>query len=136
MKTKKLIFLCQWILSVILFTVAISTADYTQYQLNWNTIDGGGGQSSGGQYVLTGTIGQPDAAYSSASKYELLGGFWSGGPLCIVEFDDFARFAEQWLYTGTGLPGDIDKDNDVDLTDLSRFADYWLCICPYNWSLQ
>jgi len=106
------------------------------YILNWSTIDGGGGQSSGGQYALTGTIGQPDAAYSSAEKYKLLGGFWPGGPLCIVQFDDFARFAEQWLYAGTGLPGDLDKDGNVDLEDMSRFADYWLCYCPYNWSLR
>ena len=35
------------------------------YILVWSTIDGGG-QSSGGQYVLTGTIGQPDAAYSQS----------------------------------------------------------------------
>jgi hypothetical protein len=27
------------------------------YELTWSTIDGGGGQSSGGPYVLTGTIG-------------------------------------------------------------------------------
>jgi hypothetical protein len=60
----------------------------------------------------------------------------SGGPLCFVQFDDFARFAEQWLYTGTGLAGDIDKDNDVDIEDLKRFADYWLACCPYNWTLR
>jgi hypothetical protein len=65
------------------------------YEMPWHTIDGGGGRSSGGQYVLTGTIGQPDADYSSGGNYELLGGFWPGGPLCIVEFEDFARFAEQ-----------------------------------------
>jgi hypothetical protein len=54
------------------------------YVLTWSTIDGGGGQSSGGTYKLTGTIGQPDAAYGSGGNYEMLGGFWPGGPLCIV----------------------------------------------------
>jgi hypothetical protein len=34
------------------------------YELTWYTIDGGGGVSRGGQYVLTGTIGQPDADWS------------------------------------------------------------------------
>jgi hypothetical protein len=56
--------------------------------------------------------------------------------LCFVQFDDFAKFAEQWLYTGIDLPGDIDKDGDVDLEDLMRFADYWLGCCPYNWTLK
>jgi len=42
MRNRKLIFLCQWILSIIIFTVAISTANDAQYQLNWSTIDGGG----------------------------------------------------------------------------------------------
>ena len=63
----------------------------SQYEISWYTIDGGGGTSTGGQYVLTGTIGQPDADWSKGGKYELLGGFWPGGPLCVVEFDDYAR---------------------------------------------
>ena len=57
------------------------------YEIIWSTIDGGGGQSSGGPYTLTGTIGQPDAAWSSGGQYELLGGFWPGGPLCFVDFE-------------------------------------------------
>jgi hypothetical protein len=112
------------------------SVSFSGYELSWYTIDGGGGTSSGGQYVLTGTIGQPDAAYGAGGNYELLSGFWPGGPLCIVQFDDFARFAQQWLYSGTGLAGDLDGDGDVDIEDLRRFADYWLSCCPYNWSLR
>ena len=48
-----------------------------QLQIDWFTIDGGGGQSSGGAYTLNGTIGQPDAATSSGGSYTLHGGFWS-----------------------------------------------------------
>ena len=39
-----------------------------QYEISWYTIDGGGGQSSGGTYVLTYTIGQPDVAYSAGGN--------------------------------------------------------------------
>ncbi len=107
-----------------------------QYELSWHTIDGGGGQSSGGQYVLTGTIGQPDAGYLGGDNYELLGGFWVGGPLCIVNFIDFANFAEYWLQSGAGLPADLYEDGTIDYDDLLEFANTWLCICPYNWPLK
>ncbi|MHC4087830.1 MAG: hypothetical protein ACYSWZ_22480, partial [Planctomycetota bacterium] len=93
-----------WIM--LLMTSAASTAS-GQYEISWNTIDGGGGRSAGGQYELISTIGQPDAAWSSGGNYELLGGFLSGGPLCFVNFEHFARFAEHWLETGTGLPADL-----------------------------
>ena len=109
------------------------------YELTWSTIDGGGGQSSGGPYTLTATIGQPDAAYSSGGQYELLGGFWPGGPLCFVDFHHFARFAEWWLVTGSDLPADLyreDEENIVNMLDLKVFVDYWLCYCPPVWSLK
>jgi cell division septation protein DedD len=48
------------------------------YDLSWNTVDSGGGTSSGGSYELSGTIGQPDAGMLSGGSYTLLGGFWGG----------------------------------------------------------
>lgn len=105
-----------------------------QFRISWYTIDGGGGVSSGGRYVLTGTIGQPDTDLSKAGNYEVLGGFWPGGPLCFVQFDDFARFAEYWLTSD--LTADLDDDKDVDFADLQWLADYWLFYCPYDWPLK
>jgi hypothetical protein len=124
--------------SMMLLVVLITSAASGEgpYVLDWSTIDGGGGQSSSGPYTLTGTIGQPDAAYSAGGQYELLGGFWPGGPLCFVDFYSFARFAEQWLYTGPGLAADLHEDNIVDKLDLKVFADEWLYSCPYNWQLK
>jgi hypothetical protein len=55
----------------------VATSAHAQYAIDWFTIDGGGGQSSGGAYTLNGTIGQPDAATSSGGRYTLHGGFWS-----------------------------------------------------------
>ena len=109
-----------------------------QYEISWHTIDGGGGKSTGGQYIVTGTIAQPDATYSESGPYELLGGFWPGEPTCVVDFEHFARFAQYWLETGTGSPADLfeDADDIVNELDLSEFVDYWLWYCPYNWPLK
>ena len=77
------------------------------YKLTWSTIDGGGGTSTGGPYALMATTGQPDAAWSRGGQCELLGGFWPGGPLCVVNFESFAKFAELWSVTGSDLPADL-----------------------------
>ncbi|MBN2018928.1 MAG: hypothetical protein JW749_01745 [Sedimentisphaerales bacterium] len=122
-----------FIISVFGIAAAAAWADY---EIIWHTIDGGGGRSVGGQYQLTGTAGQPDAAYSAGESYELLGGFWPGGPVCMVDFPDFSIFADYWLESGSDLPADLDGDNDVDLEDLGLFVYEWLCYCPYNWPLR
>jgi len=44
----------------------------------------------------------------------------------IIAFEDFAKFADNWLLMGTGLTGDFDTSNSVDCNDLSIFADCWL----------
>jgi hypothetical protein len=125
--------------SVVLFlavSLLLTVPALSQYEISWYTIDGGGGTSKGGPYVLTGTIGQPDAAYSSGDNYELLGGFWPSGALCIIEFDDLARFCDYWLETGAGIGADLDQSQNVDFVDYSILADIWLNYCPNNWPLK
>ncbi|PWU10785.1 MAG: hypothetical protein C5B50_24785 [Verrucomicrobia bacterium] len=59
-------------------------------RLDWFTVDGGGGTSSDGEQILSGTIGQPDAGGPfTNSDFRLTGGFWaaanySGLPLLLV----------------------------------------------------
>ena len=48
------------------------------YSIDWFTIDGGGGTSTGGAYAVSGTIGQLDAGTLSGGSYTLDGGFWPG----------------------------------------------------------
>ncbi|MHC4085028.1 MAG: hypothetical protein ACYSWZ_06730 [Planctomycetota bacterium] len=128
----------QGILVALLVLGLIVSSSWGQFDLSWYTIDGGGGRSSGGPYELLFTIGQPDAAWSSGGDYELLGGFLSGGPLCFVDFDSFAKFAEYWLEPGTGSPADlyVDGDNIVNKLDLKVFVEEWLCYCPTDWPLK
>ena len=112
------------------------------YVLEWSTIDGGGGTSRGGQYIVTGTIGQVDAAYSAGGRYELLGGFWPGGPLCTVDFYHYARFAEHWLDNACDVGNDwcggadLNQLGDVDGVDLKLFVNEWLYYCPLGWPLK
>jgi len=121
------------LLTAVLVLVSTANADY---EISWHTIDGGGGTSGGGIYQLTGAIGQPDAGYHYGGNYELLGGFWVGGAGCFVDFGHFARFAQYWLDTGTGLPADLYEDDVVDLLDLREFINQWLYYCPYYWPLK
>ena len=47
------------------------------YSIDWHTIDGGGGTSTGGVYAVSGTIGQPDAGPAMTNgQYSVTGGFW------------------------------------------------------------
>ena len=57
------------------------------YDLSWWTVDGGGATfSTGGDYALGGTVGQPDAGVLEGGDYSLTGGFW-GGRAVAVEYD-------------------------------------------------
>ena len=124
------------VLYLLIFCIPLASTHAGQYELTWHTIDGGGGVSSGGQYIVSGTIGQPDACVMSGGSYEVLGGFWPGEPLCTVDFHHFARFAELWLETGPGLAADLYEDNIVDELDLRLFVDEWLDYCPLDWPLR
>ena len=50
------------------------------YAVDWRTVDGGGEMwCTGGDFELSGTVGQPDAgAVMTGGDFELAGGFWSG----------------------------------------------------------
>jgi len=56
----------------------LGTAAAQTYTIDWYTIDGGGGTSTGGVYSVIGTIGQPDAGGPMTnSQYSVTGGFWA-----------------------------------------------------------
>ena len=80
----------------ILTLAALSARAQAQgYSITKSAIAGGGGlNSTGGTYAVSGTIGQPDASGPlSGGSYTLVGGFWAlpsavqtpGAPLLSVE---------------------------------------------------
>jgi hypothetical protein len=121
---KNLALLKQIGLGLVVLTSAAAYAG--DFALDWHTIDGGGGTSTGGVYSVSGTIGQPDAGAMSGGNYILEGGFWGivaavqipGAPLLSIALNSqlstvtvsWASPAEGWvleyataLTGGTGL---------------------------------
>ncbi|HEX4342752.1 MAG TPA: hypothetical protein VH255_05140 [Verrucomicrobiae bacterium] len=65
---------------IIVFSLLLIPAmvNAQSFSIDWFTIDGGGGTSSGGQYSVSGTIGQPDAGLTMVGgNYTVDGGFWA-----------------------------------------------------------
>jgi len=115
-------------------TAAFALLGSGNFDLSWNTIDGGGIiQSTGGDFELSATIGQPDAGAMTGGDFEMTTGFWF--PVVAgdcnadgtVNLFDYASF----LTCVTGPDGgpvlpdcacfDFNDDDDVDLTDFSNF---------------
>jgi hypothetical protein len=84
---------------------------HAQYSIDWFTIDGGGGTSTGGVYSVSGTIGQPDAGGAmTGGSYSLTGGFWSliaavqmsGAPLLSIFRTATNTVVVSWPSPSTG----------------------------------
>lgn len=82
------------------------------YSIDWSTIDGGGGTSTGGVYSVSGTIGQPDAGPAmTGGNYSLTGGFWSllsvvqtpGSPLLTISMTSSNAALVSWPSPSTGF---------------------------------
>ena len=63
-------------IACVICSMFVLTAN-AQFSIDWFTIDGGGGTSTGGGYTVNGTIGQPDAGPIAGGGYTLVGGFWA-----------------------------------------------------------
>jgi hypothetical protein len=65
------------IILVLIFFVSVALTGIAQsYSIDWFTIDGGGGTSTGGVYSVSGTIGQVDAGTMIGDNFSIDGGFW------------------------------------------------------------
>ena len=65
-------------LFVLISAVALAQSSGGDFVLLKSTIDSGGGTSTGGDFSITGTIGQHDAnGQSSGGDFLLAGGFWA-----------------------------------------------------------
>ena len=105
------------------------------FDLTWNTIDSGGVlRSVGGDFELSGTIGQLDAGQMTGGNFALSGGFWfeiapgdctEDGATNLVDYLQFTECFSGPLVGGIGpiclACFDMDADDDVDLVDFAAF---------------
>lgn len=66
------------LVGLLLTVLGLSVRAVGGYALDWWTVDGGGGVSSGGNFGIQGTAGQPDAGVMSGGNFTVEGGFWGG----------------------------------------------------------
>ncbi len=140
----------QKLVLIALSALVLNSVATAQFEINWSTIEGGGGTSTGGTWTLSGTIGQPDAGVvMTGGDKTLVGGFWAGvstttGTLLgdancdgLVNGQDIDCFVDA-LVSGSEcvvgcslLNADVNQDGAVNALDIDTFVD---CIvgggCP------
>ena len=68
----------RWCLLLCLLASACCLRAQGQYSIDWYKVSGGGGNSTGGVYTVSGTIGQHDSSGPMfGGNFSLTGGFWS-----------------------------------------------------------
>jgi hypothetical protein len=117
--------------AVVVLSAGMTPLAVAQFEIARSTIDGGGVmRSTGGEFDVSGTIGQPDAGVLTGGDFELAGGFWfplvptdcneDGG----VDLIDYGTF--EFCLSGPGevvISGcecfDVDRSGTVDLLDFA-----------------
>ena len=89
----------RWISGLTLACGAVVAS--AQYVIDWHTMDGGGGDSAGGPYTLSGTIGQPDAHTMTGGDFDLVGGYWA--MLMALDVGEGPALRIEWLTPASAL---------------------------------
>ncbi len=132
MTTKRLAKLSTLLLTFALTSVALAD----DFEIDWHTIDGGGGYSAGGDFDLEGTIGQHDAGPSAGpmtgGDFALTGGFWPVANVCPCLGDmngdgvkdglDIQQFADCIIAGGSCSCADVDAMGGVSIDDVTAFV--------------
>jgi len=79
------------LLSTLITCLIVPASASSVTEISWHTIDSGGGSSLDmtAGLRLNGTLGQWDAGTMSSARFELQGGFWTGGDQDRVFRDRF-----------------------------------------------
>ena len=128
------------VLGTLLCLATLTIAVAQDLNLSWYTVDGGGDMfCTGGDYELSGTIGQCDAGPAlTGGDYELTGGFWVEAVVsapCPGDVDgdgdtdhsDLGALLADWGCTGGDCVGDLDGDGQTGHSDLGILLSDWGC---------
>jgi hypothetical protein len=108
----KTIFILRVAVGLLVATGGLTAVRAQSYSIDWSTIDGGGGVSTGGVYQVNGTIGQADAGVAmTGGNYSVSGGFWSliaavqtpGAPLLKITLTHTNTAVVSWPSPSTGF---------------------------------
>ncbi len=113
--------------------VARGVSGPPQYEIARSTINGGGVmRSTGGEFEMSSTIGQPDAGVMYGGDFQLTGGFWSESPPTDCNDDGIVSLLDHETLTacllgpdgGIGASPcpcfDVDHDGHVTLSDYAQ----------------
>ena len=98
-------------LPLMALVVGVAIAGAQNYTIDWYTIGGGGGTSTGSVYAVSGTIGQPTVGTTSNRNFSVTGGFWAligavqmpGSPLLSVYVTATNTVVVSWPSPSTGF---------------------------------
>ena len=123
----------QTVLCMLTTTALLMAGGTPEFKMSRSTVDGGGVmRSTGDDYELSGSIGQPDAGTMTGGGFELVGGFWFESPPAdcdddgLVSLFDHETLTSCLLGPGGGIGAgpcpcfDVDRDGDITLSDYAQ----------------
>jgi len=102
----------RWASALCLLNTAFCLCVHAQtFNVDWYAVDGGGGTCSGSNFVVTATIGEPDADRIRGNTFTVDGGFWSpfapppapvGIPVLRIALVSSSSVVVAWPYPSEG----------------------------------
>ena len=126
-------------------TMIVCSSAWAQFDVSWNTVNGGGATSSGAGFELYGVIAQPDAQVPplmSGGAFQVAGGFLPVTQVCYCPGDlnadgkrdglDIQQFVSCFTGGGNCSCADVDLANGISLADVPVFVNNILAssTCP------